>query len=88
MLPVTRRVLGESNNLTIGTRTLYALALYKDPAASLDYLREAVTALEETELIARRVYGGSHPLSEAVERYSREARAALRARETPPPGSA
>jgi len=42
-------------------RTLYAQALYKDPDATLDDLREAVTTLEDLERIARRVLGGAHP---------------------------
>ena len=68
--------------------TLYAAALWNDPGATLDDLREAVTTLEDTERIARRVLGGAHPLTLAVERNLRNARFALRARETPPPGSA
>ena len=59
-----------------------------DTAATLDDVREAITTLEDTERTARRVLGGAHPLTSTIERYSREARAALRARETPPPGSA
>jgi hypothetical protein len=43
-----------------------------------------VTTLEDAARIARRVLGGSHPLTAAVEATLREARAALRARETPP----
>ena len=34
------------------------MALYQDPRATLDDLREAVTTLEDTERIARRVFGG------------------------------
>ena len=41
--------------------TIYATALYLDPAATVDDLREAVTTLEETERTARRVFGNSHP---------------------------
>ena len=63
---------------------VYANALYKDPAATLDDLSEAATTLEDTARIARRVLGGAHPTALAIE----EAREALRARETPPPGSA
>ena len=61
----------------------YGEALYADPAATLDDLREAVTTLEETSRIARRVLGGAHPITEAIEHNLSEARAALRARETP-----
>ena len=63
----------------------YAEALYKDEAATLDDVREAVTTLEETERTARRVMGGAHPLTVDIEDELRDARAALRARETPPP---
>jgi len=50
-------------------------ALYEDPEATLDDLREAVATLEETMRIARRVLGGAHPLIVEVEkavRYARE----------------
>ena len=63
----------------------YAEALYTDPAATLDDLREAVTTLEETVPVARRVLGSSHPFIEVDEHNLRNARAALRAREPPPP---
>ena len=58
------------------------MALYKDDSASLDDLREAVTMLEDTERTTRRVFGGAHPLTTAIEAALRKARAALRARET------
>ena len=57
---------------------------YVDPDATLDDLREAVTTLEDAERIARRVFGGAHPLTAWAEGNLRYARAALRARETPP----
>ena len=62
-------------------RWTYADALYKDDAATLDDLRESVTALENTEQTARRVLGGSHPLTNEIEDDLQNARAALRARE-------
>ena len=64
------------------------MALYMDDGATLDDLHESVTTLEETERIARRVLGGAHPITEGIRQDLRDARAALRARETPPPGSA
>ena len=64
-------------------RCFYAKVLYSDAAATLDDLREAVLTLEEIEPTARRVFGGSHPLNTAIESDLRNARAALRARETP-----
>jgi len=69
-------------------RRFWSAALYKDNAATLDDLHEAVTTLEDTHRIARRVLGGAHPIMMAIEEPLRESRAALRARETPPPGSA
>ncbi len=59
---------------------------YEDSAASLDDLHEAVTTLEETERTARRVMGGTHPLTMGIEGALREAWALLRAHETPPAG--
>jgi hypothetical protein len=63
---------------------MYAQTLYKDECATLDDLREAVATLEDSERTARRVLGGAHPTVAAIERTLGEARAALRARETPP----
>ena len=63
-------------------RINYARALFVDDAAPLDDLREAVTMLEETERIARRVLGGAHPITENFGHTLRTAREALRARET------
>ena len=60
---------------------MYAVALYRDPTATRDDLREAVAMLEDTERIARRVLGGTHPLTEGIESCLRHARAALNARE-------
>ena len=64
-------------------RANYALALYKDPAATLDDLREAVRTLEDAAPIVRRVFGGSHPLTVEIELSLQKPRAVLRARETP-----
>jgi len=84
-VPVARRVLGESYELTLRMRWNYARALYEDPAATLDDLREAVTTSDESARIARRVFGRAHPTTAAIEKTLRDARAALRARETPSP---
>ena len=46
---------------------MYATALYQDAGATLDDLREAVTALEDSEQTARRVLGGAHPTTKAIE---------------------
>ena len=65
-------------------RWCYARALYLDDDGTLDDFREAVTTLEETERTARRVLGGAHPDTAAIEEDLQDARAALRA-ETPQP---
>ena len=83
MIPVARRVLGESHDLTLLMRLNYGRALYNDPGATLDDLREAVTTFEEIERTARRVFGGEHPLTKGIGFHLRESRAVLRARETP-----
>ena len=93
-LPVTRRVLGECDQFTLLMRWSYALALFYADGSTLDDLREAVTALEDTTRTARRVFGNAHPTTERIEVALRNARAdlraALRARESPqspPPSS-
>jgi tetratricopeptide (TPR) repeat protein len=80
-MPVARRVLGTSDELTLQMRGCYAMTLYEDPDATLDDLREAVSKLEELERTAKRVLGGAHPLTTAMEDNLRQARAVLRARE-------
>ena len=80
---VARRVLGEGHSTTLTMKTIYAYALYTDPSATLDDLRESVTTLEETTRTARRVLGGAHPQLRVYGRSLRNARAALAARETP-----
>ena len=87
-MPVARRVLGEGHRVTLKTRWNYAMALYEDEGATLDDLREAVTTLEDAGRRARRVLGGAQPVTAGIERELLEARAVLRARETPSPGSA
>ena len=76
-IPVARRVLGECHKVTLDMRSTYAEALYQDPSATLDDLREAVTTLEETERVFRRVFGGAHPTTAQIKRYLQNARAAL-----------
>ena len=82
--PVARRALGDNDRLTLKMRWNYATALYMDDGATVDDLREALTTLEDTARIARRVLGGAHPLVVDIERDLRDSRAALRAREAPP----
>ena len=90
-IPVARRVLGDNREDTIRMRWNYAKALCIDEDVTFEDLREAVATLEEVERLARRVFGGAHPFTPCIEHRLREARAALRARETqpspPPSGS-
>ena len=81
MIPVARRVLGETDEVTLRMKSHYACGLYDDPAATLADLREAVTTLEETERTARRVLGGAHPRTVGLVGCLREARVVLRTRE-------
>ena len=83
-MPVARRVLGKNDRLTLKMRACYGQSLYMDADATLDDLREALTTLEDSERIARRVFGGANPITAGIEIELRDARAALRARETPP----
>ena len=78
-MPVARRVLRDSHELTLRMRLIYARALYQDDSGTLDDLREAVSTLEEAEQTARRVLGGAHPLTGAIEESLQETRAVLRA---------
>jgi len=84
-MPVARRVLGTSDELTLMMKWNHAEALYRNPAAALDDLREAVTTHEDAGRIARRVMGCANPLTMAFEDALQQSRAALRARESPPP---
>ena len=84
MVPVAPRIIGSNDEITLRIRTLYAAALYEDDRATLDDLRESVATLEELARTARRVLGGSHPVTEEIEDDLRAARAALRAREAVP----
>ena len=90
-IPVARRVLGDSKEAMLMMRLLYARTLHKDPASTLDDLREALTTLEDTFRISHRVLGGAYPITIGVEGELRNVRAALRAREEaarPAPGDA
>ena len=74
MIPVARRVLGESDVTTLRMRWNYAEALRRDDGATLDDHREAVTTLEDAARVARRVLGGANPLTEEIEEQLRDAR--------------
>ena len=83
MVPVARRVLGDAHEYTFRMREIYATTLWRADGATLDDFHEAVTTLEETARVARRVLGGANPITVDIERALRKSRAALRARETP-----
>ena len=80
-MPVARRVLGESHEITLRMRSVYAAALCNDTGATLEELRESVETLEDTARTARRVLGGAHPTTTGIEGALRDSRAALSARD-------
>ena len=80
IIPVTERVFGENDHITLGIRSAYASALCEDADATLDDFRKAVATLEETESIARRVLGGTHPTTVGIVRTLQSVRAELGAR--------
>ena len=82
-IPAARRVLGESNQITLHLRCNYAQSLCCNAAATLPELREAVTTFEDVGRIARRVLGGAHPFTTGVEDSLRKLIDALTTRETP-----
>ena len=60
-VPVARRALGEDDRFTLKMRITYARALYKDAAATLDDLREAVETLESVAKSCQQLFGAAHP---------------------------
>ena len=64
--------------LTLHARPLASQLRTSD--ATLDDHREAVTTLEETERIARRVLGGAHPIAAEIEDDLQDAREVLELR--------
>ena len=80
-MPVARCVLGEEHRVTLKMRLNYAAALCEADGATLDDLREAANTLEDVAPVARRVFGGAHPLMKTVEEDLRKARAGLAATE-------
>ena len=76
-IPVARRVLGESHENALKMSVFCATALYKDPSATFDDLRTAVTMLEDANRIARRVLGGEHPLTRVIGAHLRDSRRVL-----------
>ena len=76
-ISVVRRVLGENSDILLKMKHKYAQTLYEDPEATLEDLREAVNALEDTERTARRVFGDAHPFISTIGHCLRFARGAL-----------
>jgi hypothetical protein len=75
-----RRALGETHSIRLSLTCNYAVALYDDPAATLDDLKEAVRTLTDAARIAHRVLGGAHPTALTIADSLRRALALLRAR--------
>ena len=80
-IPVARRISGDGDENTLSMRWSYAEALYKDDGATLDDLRETVTTLEDMQRNARRVLGGTHPMTAGIGHYLQKAQAALLTRQ-------
>ena len=80
IIRVTPRILGETHEITLRMRWIYANVLYMDTSATPDDLREAVTKLEDTARTAQRVFGRAHPMVVELERSLRGSREALSAR--------
>ena len=76
-----RRVLERGLERQLEGRVVAVAVVLVADCATLDDLREAVTTLEETLLLARRVLGRTHPITGLIDKELRNARAALRARE-------
>ena len=80
-LPVARRNLGDCHDTTLRMRWICAEAFYNDDDATLDDRREAVRTLEDLVRIARRVFGGAHPITVLIEKSMRHARVSVALRE-------
>jgi hypothetical protein len=79
MMPVARRVFGESDALALKMRWIYAAALYLDTSATLGDLRESVEILESVANSWKRIFGPAHPETPKAQdalKYAREALAA------------
>ena len=91
-MPVARRVHGEDHDSTLKSRWIYARALYKAPASTLDDLHEAVSTLESVARLWTRIFGEAHPETPKVQRALdtarkklADARAAASNKSKPPP---
>ena len=77
---MTRRAFGDSNDITLRMRWIYAVALYQDTCATLDDLVEAVETLESVAQLWKRVMGKRHPEMAQVLNALKDAREMLRLR--------
>ncbi len=66
-IPVAGRFLGENSNFTLKMRWIYAMALYEDPAATLDDVRKGVEILESVAPLWTRIFGPAHPETPLVQ---------------------
>ena len=66
-IPVARRVLGESHQLTLKMRWCYARALLNDDSATLADHREAVETIDSVAKSWKRVFGETHPETQGVQ---------------------
>ena len=76
MMPVARRVFGESDALALKMRWIYAAALYLDTSATLGDLRESAEILESVANSWKRIFGPAHPETPKAQdalKYAREA---------------
>ena len=80
IIPVARRIIGETKITTLRIRWLYALALFEHDAATLDDLREAVDSLDSVARLWTRVFGASHPETPNIQLALNKAREALATR--------
>ena len=72
-----RRTLGRDHEWTLKLESALSEAIYRDDAAPLSELRQAVSMCEEGYERARRVYGDAHPLTEELAEALDEAREEL-----------
>ena len=79
-IPMARRALGDSNDITLRMRWLYANCLCDYKNATLDDLVEAVETLEAVAKLWKRVKGERHPETPAVLEALKVAREKLRLR--------
>ena len=83
-MPVTRRILGEGNRLTLALRKHYAEALFAPENASRDDQREAVAVLADNAKARRRIFGTNHPATIRALRMQERAKMRLEDVDTPP----